>query len=560
MRFIFFFLIALSLDLFGAVCGSPDVNGVVTCTQNNDSFYYKTYGDISTSESCQIRADNLLQSYLTDHPDATGGYTRCELVGTTIYEDSFVKYNYCPAGTVWDNDSQQCITPICELPQDELVIQNFDSQTACEDYLNNTLLPSLDGKDVLGTLHCYGCLDSSNNWNGALFQDTNGASCPVGSPVQDSSGVMYCEACSPLSSFVEPLDQASCYGFASDYDKGVSGSLVWQDCDQTCYLTEASPIACSDMIDKKLPDLQNICDPDLNDLNVTCTEGSISNNIVTAPTIDYTCTPKGSRVSPCNEDLKNWDCGEGYKLAGNCHDNGAYITENTRYCKEITNSPDDCDPNTEKWDDVQKTCVCADGFVADAYGSCWLPEGSGDTSGTDTNSSANDLVREQKNHKILKDMKKSLGDIASDLNQTNDLLKSQADTLSSIRGDLNVSNNLLNKIADKLDFNTSFDFPVDKGNAFHDKVMGVLGTVSTGFDSIKSDFDRMLAKANSGFSSNPISTGTSPSFSGTVMGQNIKFDMCSIAGPLSSVVYWIAYVSLLILGLRIFFYAFTLRG
>ena len=376
--------------------------------------------------------------------------------------------------------------------------------------------------------------------------------------------------CSPLSSFTVPnLDQTTCLGKVGDYDQGVYGTLTYQTCDNTCYITEAQPLSCKDMRDHFQPINLQKCDLDLNKYEDNCTAGSVTtdsngNTVVNPTSYSFTCTPLGSRVSPCNIERNKMDCGPGYKVAGTCHDNGSFVTEDTLYCKEITNSPDDCDSNTEKWDATKNTCVCADGFIADAYGSCWLPEGTGGTSGTDSNTSANNLVREQKNHKILKDMKKSLGDISSDLNQTNVLLKSQADTLSSIRGDLNVSNHLLNKISDALtgsaDTNFSSDFPVDKGNAFHSKVMGVLDTVSSGFNSISSDFERMKAKVDQGFTSGSISGGTSPVVSGTVMGQTVKFDMCTLASSLSTVVYWIAYVSFLIIGLRIFFYGFTLRG
>lgn len=416
-------------------------------------------------------------------------------------------------------------------------------------YCNNTMLTMV-----------YTCDEGHYSNTEFQYVDSGPRGCEYVSPVCTSPQILndYGDTCidavlpcDPISNFSVPVEQASCSGVVTDYDIGLSGVLVWQDCDSTCYISEAVAIPCETLA----LSYASSCDLDLNNHNFTCTDGL-------PPIFTNSCTAKNEEAysSPCDDKTasKIIECKAlNMVVNGGCLDNGLIVTENTLEC--VLDVPD-CSTNWhEVLNSTTNTCECEVGYSRNTWGDCSKPLFPDDSNLTAeqqatqdiADSNLHDSITSEQNEEAQNDI---LNDISNKLDTTNN-------SLAGARYDLNTTNSLLNSINDKLtNDNNEFDVPdyqstIDDGQS---DIMAIFDEVSSGFATITYDYSELSTTLSNGFNTPALSVGVAPEFSAVVFGQEITINLCDSFSYFYDVFYYIFYISFIVIGIRIFIYSFTL--
>ena len=272
-------------------------------------------------------------------------------------------------------------------------------------------------------------------------------------------------------------------------------------------------------------------------------------------TKDLCLVPK----SPCMEalDALKLSCDLNFnEVSGVCYDDGLNFTYYTLDCSPKPSPPPDCD---RSWNEVLNTttneCECASGYVENAYGDCWksnIDENSTQEE-IDDDEEAQDLNNDEKKKEIKEEEQKQ-NDINSSI-ASNTLDNTRNDTLTGIRRDLNTSNKLLSLINDKLSDNNETVEVDDSLAQNYDDIDDLFSTILDSVSNIQASYSAMFDNINNGFNIN-VSSGSNAVFSTYALGTTISVDFCEFLPALAPVFYYIFYLSLLILSIKIFYYGF----
>ncbi len=270
------------------------------------------------------------------------------------------------------------------------------------------------------------------------------------------------------------------------------------------------------------------------------------------------------KSNPCEDlfDKIEPTCADDEIISGyeECKHNGIDVINDTIKCVKITSSdnPDvvkssDCD---EKWyesyNELTKSCMCDDGYTRSKWGVC------------SKNIDANATL-EQKNTKEKNDLNDAVAKKVLDNNSSSSNSNSQTDNiLSGLRRDLNGTNSLLKSILDKQDVNgTTINNVPDSSTAESladaKSSTEVFNQVDVAFNTVKSDFDRLKANIDNGFTARAINNGSSPNYGFNFHGKNVNLDLCTSFSKFYPIVYFLFSMIFTILGLRFFYYGFTLK-
>jgi len=364
--------------------------------------------------------------------------------------------------------------------------------------------------------------------------------------------------CSALSPDTVSINKELCSGQVIDWDKGIKGQLMWQDCDETCYIVESSFLSCSDALLK----FNALCDPDLNNFGFNCTEPEDGNS---SYIMTHSCIPKNQTPlkAPCDDiysqALENCKKNNGV-LNGKCVDNGMIVTNNTLNCDT---SPRCDSAFHEVLTSDGSACMCEDGYVRNNFGECWKSL----FSPPDENSS---ITPEQENIDKKAQLDNHLAKIANQQkkSETNNTLSSSTDlsttnnTLSGLRNDINTSNNLLNSIKDSFnekipleqidstdldDVKNFYSSITNEYSIFSDNVKMQLSDIKNKYSSAKSIF-------SGGHTFNEFDIGTEPHFEAVVFGETISLDLCPTFSYFAPFVYFFMVGFFMV---KVFFFTFN---
>jgi len=368
----------------------------------------------------------------------------------------------------------------------------------------------------------------------------NSGSCPSGTVLDSSSLTCQAPACTPLSEYTVNIPKSDCQGNIQDTNNQVSGILSWQDCDNTCYITESVPLTCEEL--RFL--FRKSCDTSKNNFSFSCSD---INGVAVIDTSKTFCKPKSN---PCDDmyDIKITQCSDSQVLIGypECRHNGNNVI-NPEVFKCVDNNssenpknqqPWDCIPAFNKiWDDSTKSCDCMDGYELSFYGSCKKILDSNATSeqiDNANNEAKNNSKEKQKedfdrnntleSNRHLSNIENILSSVSNDLNQSKSFL-------GSIKG-------LIGKIVDSFDGNNSGLPSIDMESNLDD--------LKSNYSDLKSSIESLQNLLKNGLV-NPIPSGSGGScaynnvISGNGMSIPVNINPCVVVAPYYSTLYKIWY-------------------
>jgi hypothetical protein len=373
----------------------------------------------------------------------------------------------------------------------------------------------------------------------SLHYDLYTAGCPVNSSWDNSLQVCV-SSCSPLSQYTVNIPQADCSGSFIDTNNQVSGILAYQQCDSTCYVTEAIPLSCEDL----LPIYSDSCDRTKFNFSFQCTN---VNGIAQIDTVNTFCKPKSN---PCDDlyDRVNASCASPKVVIGypECkHDGLKVLNPEVMQCVDSNSSqnpanqkPWDCTTYFHKtWDESSKSCSCESGYELSFYGSC-IKSLDDNASQSEKDKADDDAKNDaQKKEQMELDRNNSL--------EQNRHLSNIENTLSNISNELNTSNSFLGSIKDLIaDFSSKFDDNGSSGVSF-DSTQS-MNDLKAGYTDVYSSIDEIkLLLANGLVNPIPSGSGGSCAYSNVIEGNGLSipvtFDPCTVVTPYYSILYNIWY-------------------